>query len=115
VRGLSDLSALGDLASLEALELESLPRVAELPSFGALRQLRRAVLVGLGVRDLTPVSEAPALAELIVVDRRTGTSPDIAFPFVGHGALRKATFSLGSARKDARVRELLRLPPVYDT
>ncbi|WP_242345077.1 hypothetical protein [Anaeromyxobacter terrae] len=98
---------------METLRLDSLKRVTELPSFRSLERLRSAVVVGLSVRDLTSVSEAPSLAELIFIGRR-GLSPDVALPFVRHPSLRKATFSLGDERKDRRVREMLALPPVFE-
>jgi hypothetical protein len=65
VRGLSDVSAVGDLVTLELLSLYGLPRVTALPSLARLRALARLELGSLkGLASIAPALDAPALEEL---------------------------------------------------
>ncbi len=68
VRGLSDVSAVGDLVTLELLSLYGLPRVTVLPDLSRLTSLARLELGSLkGLESLAPALAAPALAELHLV------------------------------------------------
>lgn len=68
VRGLSDVSAVGDLATLELLSLYGLPKVMVLPNLASLRSLARLELGSLkALACLAPVLAAPALAELCLI------------------------------------------------
>lgn len=65
VRGLSDVSAVGELVTLELLDLYGLPKVTALPSLARLRSLARLELGSLkGLRSIVPALDAPALEEL---------------------------------------------------
>lgn len=65
VRGLSEVSAIGDLVTLELLSLYGLPKVTGLPDLSRLRSLARLELGSLkGLESLAPALAAPALAEL---------------------------------------------------
>lgn len=65
VRGMCNLSAVGDLASLELLSLYGLPQVRVLPSLGGLNQLRRLEVGSMkGIEELAPLLDAPHLEEL---------------------------------------------------
>jgi hypothetical protein len=62
VRGLSDISPLADVPSLEEIFLEALRNVTELPSLERLTKLREITLMKMnGLTDLTPLLTAPAL------------------------------------------------------
>lgn len=65
VRGMCDLSAVGDLASLELLRLYGLPQVRVLPSLRELDQLRRLEVGSMKrIEELAPLLDAPRLEEL---------------------------------------------------
>ena len=68
VRGLSDVSAVGDLDTLELLSLYGLPQLTEFPDLARLRSLARLELGSLkGLKSLAPALAAPALAELHLI------------------------------------------------
>lgn len=68
VRGLSDVSAVGDLVTLEMLSLYGLPKVSVLPSLARLWALARLELGSLkGLTSIAPALDAPALAELCLI------------------------------------------------
>lgn len=68
VRGLSNVSAVGDLVTLELLSLHGLPKVTVLPSLAPLRALARLELGSLkGLASIAPALDAPALAELLLI------------------------------------------------
>ncbi len=68
VRGLSDVSAVGDLVTLELLSLYGLPKVSALPSLASLRALARLELGSLkGLGSIAPALDAPALKELYLI------------------------------------------------
>lgn len=68
IRGVSDLSAISTLASLEFLSLYGLPRVTLLPDFSALVSLARVELGSMkGLAGIGPVLAAPALEELLLI------------------------------------------------
>jgi hypothetical protein len=65
IRGLTDLSTLGEVTSLEELFLESLKHVTSLPSLHKLTRLRAVTLQNMnGIRDVSFLMTAPALEEL---------------------------------------------------
>ena len=69
VRGLSDLSPVADLRSLDELFLQALKHVTELPPLGRLTRLRRVHLQTMkGLQDLAPLLTAPALEEIVLLD-----------------------------------------------
>lgn len=112
IRGLADLQAIAEMTHLQYLFLQALKPVTHLPSLAALHQLRRVHLETMkGLLDLTPVADAPALEELLVLDLPQ-LQPDAFRPFIGHPRLKHVTAGLGSMRKNARVAQLLGLPPV---
>lgn len=62
---MNDLTAIGDLASLELLQLYGLPQVRTLPSLRGLGQLRRLHVGSMkGIEELAPLLDAPRLEEL---------------------------------------------------
>lgn len=112
IRGLTDLSFIGDLEYLQHLVLESLKHVSTLPLFRNLRSLRRVKLQNMkGIRDLRSISEAPALEDLLTFEM-VHLKPEDFGPFVGHRTLRTVSVGLGGRRKDATVHAMLGLPTV---
>ena len=62
IRGLTDVSPVGQIPSLRALFLQALRQVERLPDFHEATELRRIRLETMkGVRDLSPLTTAPAL------------------------------------------------------
>ena len=87
VRGVTDLSVIPTLTSLELLSLYGLPRVEALPSFAPLRWLRRVELGSLkGLSGLTGLHDAPALEELLL-HKAVGVAPDDASRLAEHPTL----------------------------
>jgi len=112
VRGLSDLSAIGDLPELRYLFLQALKQVRSLPSLERSRMLRRVHLETMqGLTDLAGVARAPALEELVLVDMAQ-LEPESLAPFRGHPALRKVAYGFGSVRKSKAAEAFLGLPDV---
>lgn len=69
VTGLSDVSVLSRMTDLRFVFLQALAQVTQLPSFARSTALRRVHLETMkGLRDLTPIAEAPALDSLLVID-----------------------------------------------
>jgi hypothetical protein len=110
VKGLSDLRMLGEIGSVQNLYLQALKNVTRLPSFRNLTKLRRVTLDTMkGLFDLSPVAEAPALQELVVV----GTNkfdPTSFQPFKNHPALNATAIWLGTIQKNREVQAMLNLP-----
>ena len=112
IRGLADVSPVGELERLQHLFLESLKQVTRLPSFARMHALRRVTLQNLkGLRDLSPVRDAPALEELVVL-AMPHLKPEALRPLAGHPTLRAALIALGSRKKDQEAKALLGLPKV---
>jgi hypothetical protein len=112
IRGLADVSSIGDVRSLQYLFLQALTQVKEMPSLARLHALRRVHLENMkGLTRLGPVAKAPALEDLEVFNLRH-LDPDALKPFVGHRTLRRASVYLSNQRKNEAVAELLGLPPV---
>ncbi len=110
IRGLADLSVIGKLHSLETLHLQALRNVTALPSFRDLRRLRSVYLETMkGLRDLQPLSEAPALERLTAGVPHL--DPKTLRCFVGHPSLRSFMPGLGSFKRNAYAEALLGLPP----
>ena len=112
IRGLSDIQVISRLESLQYLFLQTLKHVRALPSFRQLGHLRRVHLEAMsGLTDLSPLREAAALEELLVVDASHMKPSDFAC-LSGYPTLKRATIGLGSDRKNHAVRDYLPLPPI---
>jgi hypothetical protein len=110
VRGLSDLARVASCTSLEMLFLQALKNVTALPDFSALHHLQRIHLETMkGLNDLTPLLNAPALQDVLLVDMGH-LQPEQVGVLAGHPNLKRATVGLGSTRKNEAVEELLDLP-----
>lgn len=89
VRGMTDLSAVGELRTLEMLALYGLPRVADLPDLSGLHRLRRLEVGSMkGLRTLAPALAAPALEEL-QLQRAVSLAPEDAGLIRDHPTLRE--------------------------
>ncbi|HEX5823655.1 MAG TPA: hypothetical protein VFY18_04260, partial [Candidatus Limnocylindrales bacterium] len=114
IRGLTDVSAVGQIPSLRALFLQALRQVEALPEFHQATELRRVRLETMkGLRDLSPLATAPALEGIELIDMRHLQPEDLA-PLIGLPRLKAVTPGLGSHRKNEAAAGLLRLPSVSE-
>ena len=115
IKGLSDISAVGELPHLRYLFLQALRQVERIPDLRRCLELRRIHLETMkGIRDLRPLATAPALAELVLYDMRQ-LDPEDLRPLIGLPKLTAVTYGLGSMRKRDAARRLLGLPEVETT
>ena len=113
VRGLSDISVISELTSLQHLFLESLKNVKAFPSFRRLKQLRRVKIQNMkGISDLAPLLEAKHLEDFVVRLARHLT-PESFLPLVKHPSLKAIGFGLGSTKKNQAVAAMF--PHLQDT
>jgi hypothetical protein len=111
IRGLSDLSMLQDVITLERLGLEALRNVTELPDLSRLTRLTNVSLRNMkGLTDLSALATAPALQHLWLWES-PNLQPEAVLPLVGHPSLKTAHLGIGGAKKRAAAQALLRLPP----
>lgn len=109
IRGLSDLSPIEDMRHLRYLFLQALKQVDRLPSLSALAQLRGVHLETMkGLTDFAPLSTAPALEELWLVDLPQLT-PERLECLVGHPTLQRLRVGTGSVKRNEAIRSLLPL------
>ncbi|MEA2546054.1 MAG: hypothetical protein QOI09_1327 [Chloroflexota bacterium] len=112
IRGLTDVSAVGQIPSLRVLFLQALRQVDSLPDFRRATELRRVRLETMkGLRDLSPLATAPALEGVELIDMRHLQPGDLA-PLVGLPRLKAVTPGLGSRRKNEAAAAMLGLPIV---
>jgi hypothetical protein len=113
IRGLTNIEAISKIETLQYLFLQDLKNVTKLPSFKRLQKLKRLGLDSMkGITDLSPLNEAAALEQLLVVSARQLQVEDFK-PLVGHSSLKRASVGLCSIRKNEQVERLLGLPPVH--
>lgn len=111
IRGLSDLSPLAEVTSLEELYLQALTHVTGLPPLHKLTRLRRITLWTMkGLTDLSVLLTAPALEELDLVI--VHLPPEHITQLAAHPALKRASIGMGSDWKNAAVESGLPLPPI---
>ena len=112
IKGLTDITPVGELRKLRYLFLQDLKQVTQLPEFANLDKLERCHIENLkGINDLCPIARAKNLHELLVVSMRH--IPVAGFEcFRNHPTLQEATIGLGSLRRNAEVTKLLNVPNV---
>jgi hypothetical protein len=109
IKGLSDISAVARIPTLQFLFLQSQAQITVLPSFAENASLRCVHLETMkGIRNLAPVAAAPALDSLLVIDCPQFGPADFA-PFVGHPTLRSARIGTGSRKRNDAIKSLLGL------
>jgi hypothetical protein len=110
VKGMVDISPIGELMQLRFLFLQSLKNVTVLPTFAHLNELVRCHVDDMkGLTDVCPIAAARNLEELLVTSMRK--IPAAGFEcFKGHPNLREALIGLCSIRRNAEVDKLLSLP-----
>ena len=114
IRGLTDVSAVGQIPSLRSLFLQALRQVETLPDFRQAAELRRVRLETMkGLRDLRPLATAPVLEGVELIDMRHLQPADLA-PLVGLPRLKAVTPGLGSRRKNEAAAAMLGLPRVSE-
>jgi hypothetical protein len=117
VRGMCDLSIVGELASLRYVALYGLPHMRRLPSFSALSKLERASLGQMrGLLSLRELLEAPRLRQLQLI-RKIHVNADDVEGIINHPTIKQFDwFSEDVPEKIwAPVVQKIGLPPVpYD-
>ena len=109
IRGLSDISAVGELPHLRHLSLQASKQVEAIPDLTRCVALRRVELMTMkGIRDLRPLATAPALEEVILADMPQ-IQPEDLRPLVGLPRLKAVSYG-DSLRKAAAAQALLGLP-----
>ena len=89
VRGLTDLSAIADAIGLYFLSLYGLPRVTQIPSLKALRNLDRAEIGSMkGLDGISGLLRAPLLTELLF-HKTVGVTQADAEEIATHHSIRK--------------------------
>lgn len=112
IRGLTDISGISDLDNLRYLFLQDLKNVTALPSLRAMPKLERLHLENLkGLTDLSPVSEAIGLRDLLLISMNHLKLDNLRC-LLNHPSLRAATIGLGSLRRNKDASELLGLDSV---
>jgi hypothetical protein len=111
VRGLDDVSSVGDVRSLRTLWLEALPQVRSLPDLSEMTNLRKVTLHTMkGLRDLSPLSTAPALEDLALI-AMPHLEPGDLRPLAGHPSLRRGHWNIGSLRKTYEAHDVVSVAP----
>jgi hypothetical protein len=115
IRGLNDITVIGEIPTLQELFLHSLRQVTALPSFRSLPDLKKVMIDTMnGLHDLRPIAEAPNLERLAAVAMRH-LDPEAFRPFVDHPTLKLVSAGLGSDKKNAAAARVLgpigRTPP----
>jgi hypothetical protein len=109
IKGLRSLDAIGETRTLQNIYLQALKNVTVLPSLRNLEFLRRVTIDTMkGLTDLSPISQAPSLEELLVLSGNQWEPRDFR-PFVGHPSLKTVVIGLGSVRKNRETEALLGL------
>ena len=110
VRGLADVSVLGQIPTLRCLFLQALKRVDNLPDLSQARDLVWLCLDTMkSLNDFDAVAAAPALEELLLIDMPQATPERLAC-LIGHPTLRAASVGTGSKRRNDAVSRVLNLP-----
>jgi hypothetical protein len=106
VRGLSDLSFISSIESLQFLFLQSLKQVEALPSLKDLSQLRRIYLEDLkGLEDFDSLEFAPGLTEFVYAAAINKKPEDLA-PVLKNPSVKSVGCWFGSDRKNKAFEEL---------
>ena len=112
IKGLDDVSVVGEIPTLRSLFLQALRNVVRLPDLDRATSLRRVHLETMrGLRDLGPLATAPALEQLVLIDMPQLQVDDLQ-PLRAASALREVTLALGSIRRNAAATAVLGLPAV---
>jgi len=86
---LKDVSFLAEMTNLQYIEINSCKKIIEFPSLLNLKNLRRIVLETMkGLRDISGVSKAPFLEDLIIMEAKNIDHMQLNF-FLKHKALKR--------------------------
>jgi hypothetical protein len=114
IKGLADVSVIGEMPGLRSLFLQALAQVESLPDLSRCLELRRVHLETMkGLRSLAPLATAPALRNLVLIDLRQFGLEDLE-PLRSAPSLRGVNLGLGSIRRNEAGRAFLGLPAVTE-
>lgn len=109
MRGLEDLSPIGQMRTLRYLFLQDLPQVKHLPTMDALGELQRVHIEHLrGLDSIAELAKAPALKEVLLVNMRQ-MSADKMRPLLGHPSLRSIFVGTGSLKRNEEIKRMFGL------
>jgi hypothetical protein len=113
ILGFSDIEPVGDVETLQLLQLQSLRRITHLPSFRKLKNLRALWIDTMrGLSDLSPLEEAQNLEDLGII-----AAPNIRVeqlePLKRLPSLRRVTIGLGSMKRNLEVEQLFNMPNAF--
>lgn len=102
VRKLRDLSPLSAVKTLQYLALGAMKQVERMPDCSRLKSLRRVYLDTMnGITDLSGLTKAPNLDDLIVVESKIEAG--VFTPIVASSKPKRATVGLASRKAEAEV------------
>lgn len=114
VKGLSDLTPIGEMGELQFLFLQALRNVERLPSLSRLSALRRIYLENMkGLKDLSSLVTAPVLEELIHVSAHRAEPQQYA-DLLANGTLKRMLVGFGNARKSEELLAMMRSAGVHE-
>lgn len=106
IRKLSDIRFISEMLGLQFIFLQALCNVISIPDLSQLAALRRIYLEDMkGLKDITALTSASSLEELIHVSAR-GMNPEDYEGVLKMKSLRKATVGFGSLKKNESFREI---------
>lgn len=107
VRGLSDLSFISALSSLQNLFIQSLKQVTALPDLSTSKLLRRISLENMsGLTDVSSLKDVPNLKEFIIWDG--SQNAEVFLPVIENSNVESVSGFLGSDKRNKRFAELAR-------
>lgn len=111
IRGLTDIESISNITSLEYIFLQSLKHINHIPDLSRLNNLDRFHLESMkNIHDLTPITSAPALKELLVLDMPQLELSNFEI-FKKYPSLKSILMSLGNINKNAQIQNMLELSP----
>lgn len=108
IRGLSDISFISTLVSLQNLFLQSLPNVEVLPNLTNLKELRKITLENMkGLHDISSLEHAPSLTEFSHWSAMNMQVEDY-IPLLKNPSLKRAAVGFGSDKRNNQFEELVK-------
>lgn len=108
IRGLKDLSFISSLSGLQSLFLQSLKNVEVLPAFKGLSKLKKIHFEDMkGLKDISSLGEAPALAEFTHWSAMNMDIEDY-IPLLKNQSVERVSVGFGSAKRNRAFETILK-------